>query len=192
MKRVLLATILGAVTLFAWQFVSRMQLRYYQDTISPWPGEAAAVEAVLKGFPESGAYQYPAMPSDSAGRDKLVEYAKNKPVANLLIVNKAGSEIHSPKMYAISFGLHVISCLLASLILLAARVGALNIGRRFLIIFLLGVFAAVTVQAPYWVWLGFPQKFTLVVMGEVGVGWFLAAIVMAIVFQRPKEQSVEV
>lgn len=191
MKRVLLATILGAITLFAWQFVSRMHLKYYHDTISPWPGKTEEIESVLKGFTESGAYQFPDTPTDSAGRDKVVEYAKNHPVAKILIVKKAGSEVLTPKMFAIAFGLHAASALLASLVLLAAGVGALNIGRRFLIIFLLGVFAAVAVQAPYWVWLGFPDKLTLVAMGEVAVGWFLAAIVMSIVFRRPKEQPAE-
>lgn len=187
MKRVILATLLGAITLFAWQFVSWMYLPHHDDKmIKTWPGEAGQIESVLRSFPESGAYHYPGYPKDKQAMEAAFERAKTNPVANLILVRKEGSDLMSPQRFAMGFAANAIACLIASLVLLTARVGSLNVGRRFFIIFLLGVFASAAIHGPNWVWWQFPDHFTLVVIADVVAGWFLAGLVMALVFKRPK------
>lgn len=83
MKKLALGSILGAIIIFVWQFLSFSLLELHGNAIRYTPNQAEVLEYLSRQFPESGSYYLPRTPpgASSEEMDKALKDAQGKPWA---------------------------------------------------------------------------------------------------------------
>ena len=190
-KRVILAGILGGILLFNWGYVAHMVLPFGEMGVRKLPDEAAIFAPIRSTVKEPGFYVFPGMsPNASESEHQAVlEQAKQGP-AGVLIVQPQGREFVLPRMLGTEFATNVFSAFLAALLLSQIRAGA-GYWTRVGAVALLGLFALVTVDVPYWNWYSFPTEFVESEAIEHIAGWFLAGLALAAIVRQPRGKVIE-
>jgi len=192
--RVLLAGIVAGIVSFLWGLLSHVVLDAGQSTMKSIPEEPAVLSAMSAHMKEPGFYFFPSMQDQPKG---TLEQQKAAQAAYLKAYETRphGVLIYSPPSGPLKFGTLLgrqlaieIACGLIAAVLLAMAAGSLPFGARVLFVALLGLFASMSVDAPYWNWYGFPTAyFRSQLIDEVG-GWAVAGVVLALMIRRPKRR----
>jgi hypothetical protein len=177
MKRILIATLLGGLAMFAWKSVAHMALPLGQSGIHEIPSEQALLGAMHSTLGEtSGLYFFPAM---GTAPDAMAQYDK-KLAANpsgLLIYHPAGAKGLTAGEMVTEFLVEVLEALIAALLL--SRTLIPSYAGRAGFVTLLGVVAGITTNLSYWNWYGFPSDYTAMsVLIEI-VGFLCIGLVAA-------------
>lgn len=192
-KRVILAGILGGILVFNWGFVAHMVLPLGEMGVHMLPDEAAVVGSIRSAVKEPGFYYFPGMEhgqkASESEQKAWLEKAKQGPIG-VLIVHPQGGEGVTPRTLLTELGTNTVSSLLAALVLAAAGAGV-GYWKRVGIVTLLGIFAFVTVVAPYWNWYGFPADFVASEAIEHVVGWFIGGLAIAAIVRTPRIKAAE-
>jgi hypothetical protein len=194
--RVLVAGIVAGVVSFLWGLLSHVVLDAGQSTMKSIPEEPAVLSAMSTHLKEPGFYFFPSMMDQSKGS---LEQQKAAQAAYLKAYETRphGVLIYSPPNGPLKFGTLLgkqlaieIVCGLIAAWLLSMAAGALpGFGGRVLFVALLGLFASMSVDAPYWNWYGFPTAyFRSQLIEEVG-GWALVGVVLAFMIRGPKRRA---
>jgi hypothetical protein len=185
-KRVILAGILGGILMFHWGFLTHMVLPLGEMGVRKLPDEPAVFAPIRSTVKEPGFYVFPAMDMKASESEQqaCLERAKQGPIG-VLIVKPQGSEIVLPKLLLTEFATNTASALLAALLLSQLRVGA-SYWTRVGLVTLLGLFALVTVDVPYWNWYSFPTEFVASEAVEHIVGWFVVGLALAAIVRAPR------
>ena len=192
-KRVILGGLLGGLAVFFWGAVAHMATPLGATGFSRLPADREdALTALMKQTaPSDGMYLYPwadmnkpMTPSEEA---VWTEKLKAGP-SGLLLIKTGGTEPKLSRQLGTEFGTNVVSALVAGLLLAATRLG---FAGRVGFVTLLGLFATLTVNVPYWNWYGFPTDFTLAALIEHVVGWLIGGLVLAAIVKpaRPPETT---
>ncbi|MEP7106946.1 MAG: hypothetical protein ABI760_03175 [Ferruginibacter sp.] len=85
MKKTIIASIVGGILLFAWQFLSWPILNLHKAANRYTPNQDAILAALNANLPEEGGYMLPGLPENatSAEHEKLMEETNGKPQANI-------------------------------------------------------------------------------------------------------------
>lgn len=186
MKRVLLAGVLGALTVFVWGAISWMVLPWHPATVHNIPDGEPVVEMLRDRDLLTGVYHYPGELHDEdepaavtdADRSAWTDRYRRGPNVNLLVYSSEGSDPFAPATFARGFLLLLIAATLAAYLLSLAAPSLPAYGQRVLFVALLGVFSAVVSRFEDWNWLLFPTDYTLVMAMDLVVGWLLAGLVI--------------
>lgn len=184
MGRIILATIIGAVLLFAWNFVSWMVVKLHDGSMRSLEAEPLVVEMLRSADVEPGAYYFPAPPEDmkdQAAMDDFTARHRQGPLGMLIV--SAGTEPMEPMMFVTGFALNVISVLIAALLLASA--GIRHASGRVLFVAALGVLVTVVSDLSYWNWMRFPSDHSLAMVADNVIGWIFVGIALAALI-RPK------
>jgi hypothetical protein len=148
----------------------------------PVAQQDAVLAAAKQSFGKEGVYIVPGFEhmddyDDEAKRKAYGERATANPYAFVVYqpagtdkVNDMGSSL------AFQFGTTVLAAILAAFVVSFAAVG---LGLRAALVFVMSLFAWVTVNVPYWNWYRFPLDFTLANLATEAVGWLLAGLAIA-------------
>jgi hypothetical protein len=190
-KRVILAGILGGILMFNWGFLTHMVLPIGEMGVRKLPDEPAVFAPIKGTVKEPGFYVFPAMDMNAPESEQqaCLEKAKQGPVG-VLIVKPQGAEIVLPRLLGIELATNTASALLAALVLSRLRAGACY-WTRVGMVTLLGLFALVTVDLPYWNWYSFPAEFVASEAVEHIAGWFLIGLALAAIIRTPKIQDAQ-
>lgn len=158
--------LLAGVIIFIWSAISWTVLPWHMMTLHSFKNEAAVAHAITANAPHSGVYMMP--------MQETVPYT-NQP----MIFASVHLEGVTPMHRAIIFQLLIqfVSAFIVTWLLMQAA--NLTYWRKvgFVVVFALG--AAIIGNLPYWNWFSFDTAYTLVEVGDIVIGWFLAGLVLA-------------
>jgi len=190
--RVLIASLLGAVVVFAWGAVSHMALPIGDMGVKPLPSEAVVLGSIKRAVPERGAYLFPSPPRDEGmSAEEMAEATERWKEAyaagprGMLIFDPSGDDPMSPRMLGIEFLGGLMAAFVASMLCVGLRAPYVV---RVLAIGALGVFAWLAIDVSYWNWYRFPDEFALMGLIDQAAGWLLAGVPIAAI-ARPSRRK---
>jgi hypothetical protein len=185
MKRILLAGILGGLTLFVWLYVAHELLGLGEMGVEEIPNETVVLNAMRGAIPAPGFYLFPGMglgPNATSEQRKaaMPEYMKKYEQS------PHGVLVYHPASGAYSFGaalakegaLNLLEGLIAAWLLSWAAAGRAYSGRAGFVV-ILGALAAVTTNLEYWNWYEFPGNYVAGYMVTQIIGFTLVGLVAA-------------
>ena len=167
MKNCILAVVLSAVVLFVWGFVSWAILPWHNAVANKFADESAVASVLRENAPHAGVYYLPFAQEDL------------KPGALFAFANvlPEGVETGMGGMMGLALLGQAVSALLVRLLL--CRTANLDYWGRVRFVALAGVAIGFVSHFPYWNWFGFSTSYTLVIILDTLIAWFLAGLVLA-------------
>jgi hypothetical protein len=182
--RLILATVLGGIVMFAWGAFSHMVLNIEGNAFKTIQNEDAVSAAMKSNMSADGIYFLPGIdmsrqPSEAEQSAWAAKY-KEGPTA-MVIYHPVGSDVFTPMQFGTQFGAELACAFLASLVLMLASV---TFARGVLISTLMGMASWVAILIPYWNWYKFPFEFIRIDLIDQIAGWFLGGLVVAFFMRR--------
>lgn len=170
MATLLKGAVLGGLVVWLWGAVAWMVLPWSGAAMRPFEGERAVMEAVLQGAPSSGVYLAPNEATAEAERAAMDGPMVFAAVRREPMVSMGAAVV-----------VHLLSSILAALLVTAIvlQLRPLTYGGRVLVVTGMALFAGLAVSVTHWTWWSFGAAYTLVEVGNLLVGWFLAGLVIA-------------
>jgi hypothetical protein len=185
MKRILLAAILGGLTIFVWTFVAHEFLGLGEMGVGEIPNETVVLNAMRGANPAAGFYLFPGMglgPNATSEQRKaaMPEYMKKYEQSphGVLVYHPASGPFNFGAALGREFALNVLQALLATWVVWYAASGR-GYSTRVGIVVLAGVLAAIGTNVEYWNWYAFPGNYVAGYMTTQIVGFVLAGFVIA-------------
>lgn len=169
MKRVLLAGLLGGLTLFAWESVAHLVLPLGSAGIKTLNNEQAVLSSLKDSVKEGGLYFFPAAAATGQAPPGM---------SGIIAVQPNSSMALMPGQLLTQLGGDIVAMVLAGLLLSQAGAFA-GLGRRVLFFMTLGILPALRTDLSYWNWYGFPSIYTASQFVVNIVGFCLAGLVLA-------------
>jgi hypothetical protein len=184
MKRILLAGILGGLTLFVWLFVAHELLGLGEVGVKEIPYEAAVLTAMQVAIPDAGFYIFPGFglgpkPTREQQNAAMPGYMNKyeKSAHGILIYHPPSGAFNFGLMLGREFGLNVLQSLLAAWLLACAASGRSYAGRVAFVA-VAGVLAAISTNVEYWNWYNFPGNYIAAYITTQISGFILAGLVI--------------
>lgn len=193
MKRILLAALLGGITMFIWTSIAHMKLPLGEAGIREIPNETAVLSAMQSNIAENeGLYIFPGLGLDpNPSRETQHEAMKHmdeklaRYPSGILMYHPAGSRpIVMVRSLSIEFATEFLEAFLAVFLLSLTRLT--TFGARLGFVTLAGVLAAIATNISYWNWYGFPTVYTATYMFIQVVGFFCVGLVAGFVMKPAK------
>lgn len=190
--KVILAALLGAVTLMAWGTVFWMMLPFGNMVLHPL-NEDEALAADLAGRDiDSGVYLIPydeaAMSGDEDAYKALMERHKQGPLVQIFF-RRDGVDMMGPATFAQGFA-HMFGSALSLAILMAMALPATqNFWQRWCLMGMVVSFATIWLELSHPVWFHHVWDYWLMMFGFNFVGGILLAAVIAAII-RPSKSKV--
>jgi len=185
MKRILLAAILGGLTLFVWMYVAHDLLGLGEMGVGEIPNEAVVLSAMRGAIPEPGFYIFPGVglgPKATVAERKaaMPEYMKKYEQSphGILVYHPASGPFQFGTALGREFALNVLQALLAAWLVAGVASGR-GYSARVGVVVVAGVLAALSTNVEYWSWYGFPGNYITGYMTTQIVGFVLAGFVIA-------------
>lgn len=182
MKNILLATLLGALTLFVWNAISWMVLELHNGGYKNVPTEVINQVDLKQLMPEAGVYHYPGIPDDG-NMDAVIEQSKKGPVISLMSFQPNGVDPLSPTNFLFNFIFNLLTAGLAVYFLSNTNITAY--GKKILFVALLGLFAVFAVELPFAVWYKLSAAFVIPNVIDLIVGPLLLGLVIGRFINKP-------
>lgn len=187
LKRLIVATLLGAAVLFVWGGLSHMVI-FVGTGFKPLPNEERIIETLKNSIPEKGLYFFPGKNFKTITADQEIVWEQKfqyGPTGILLYQPIGGNPLSAKKM-VIQF---ISNFLSAFLIVFITSLIIANYWKRVIIITLLGSLSVVAVSMIYWNWYEFPTDFFIAQFIDMTVGFFLAGIVISKIIPAKKNNN---
>jgi len=186
MKKVLLPGILGGLLVFVWSAVSHMILPLGSMGLKTIPSsEDAVLTAMKSSIQEPGIYFMPGHDmSEGPTAEEMRKYEAG-PTA-FLVYNPTGEQAMSPWQLIRQAIFHILGGLIAAFII-STTVASLT--TRGIMVMLMGLFAWLAINAPYWNWYRFPADFTIGQGLDRMIGWLLGGFLIAWMIQRAEKKA---
>ena len=185
MRRILLAGILGGLTLFVWMFVAHEFLGLGEMGVGEIPNEAAVLSAMRGAIPDAGFYIFPGFglgpkPTGEQRKEAMPEYMKKYEQSphGLLVYHPPSGPFHFGTSLGREFALNVLQALLAAWLLSFAASGR-GYATRVGFVAVAGVLAAISTNVEYWNWYEFPGNYVVGYVTTQILGFVLAGLVIA-------------
>jgi hypothetical protein len=184
MKRILLAGILGGVTVFVWTFVAHEFLGLGEVGVKEIPNEAAVMMAMQVAIPDSGLYIYPGpgigpKPTREQMNAAMPAFMKKyeKSGHGILVYHVPSGRFNFGVLLGREFGLNVLQALLAAWLLSCAASGR-TYAKRVTFVAVAGILAAISTNVEYWNWYDFPGNYVAAYMTTQVSAFILAGLVI--------------
>ena len=188
-KRILLAGVLGGLTIFLWSSLSHMVLMLGGTGIKSMPHEDVVLSVIHENVREPGFYFFPGMDESkkmSAEEQKQWEDKYRKGPAGIMILQPPGADPMMVRQLLTELASNIVCLLIAAFLLSQTLSGGSTFAGRLLFVALMGLFASTAIDVSYWNWYRFPDSYTLAAMTDAVVGHGLAGIVLAAIIKpRP-------
>lgn len=184
--RIVLATIIGALVVFAWGAISHMVLPLGEVGIKSLPAEERLVPVLQAELHGRSIYFFPGLETrDANGRMLSADEAQaamdtwskkwESGPSGLVVFNPSGSPSMGPLM-GVELAGDAIAALILALVLARTSCG---FASRVLIALGFGVFAWASIEISYWNWYRFPTDYTIAQLADQAIGWLLSGLAMA-------------
>lgn len=180
--RLLIAAVLGGLTIFFWGFASHMLLPLGEMGMGQATNEEATLSALKETLPGPGIYMVPGLAGDKYDDPAAVAAYSAKALANpyafIAYQPKGQDGMDMADELARELATNIVAALVIAFVL--SMVGP-GLGRRVAVAGAMGVFAWLAVSVPYWNWYRFPLEFTAAALVQTLVGALLAGLVIGVV-----------
>ncbi len=171
----LIASLLGALVLFIWGFISWAALPFHTSTMRGLSNEDTVIAALRSGNASTGVYQMPSM----NGPNKEAAEAKWK-AGPMAMVFYSAEGMNNMAMYFIKgFIVYVIAVWIAVMMLSKISWSLASYGNRVRFMAMIGLILAVGGRLNDWAFMHFPTDFSLLLAADDVIGWTLAGLVVA-------------
>ncbi len=183
-KRVILASVVGAIVAFIWTLASWMALSWHDIDFRSFADDKPVAQTIMSQTTDSGIYMLPnADPDAHNDPEKHAQWisdAAKGPFA-LIVLKREGTEIvmgmQMLKMIMIQFA----AALLFTLLLAQTRIQAL--AARAVFVMVAAVAGGAIVHLSNWAWWGFPVVTTLVGIADMAITWLLAGFAIGKIYK---------
>jgi hypothetical protein len=183
--RIFIGSIVGALVVFVWGFLSWEVLGLYDKSITSMPNADVVVPVLKTNVGQTGAYFFPPMPenqADPAAMTAWEEQHKAGPIG-MLMYRAEGSATMDMMTMVRGFCIYFVASMLLSCVMMAAQLRNFILRMAFVII--AAAFAVMVCHISTWNWMMFPDKYALAMTADTMVGWTIAGFFLAIIV-RPK------
>jgi len=155
------------MVLFAWGFLSWAVLPWHNAVANQFADESAVSEVLKENAPAAGMYYLPFAQEDP------------KPGAVFAMANVLPDGFDTGMGGMMGLGLlgQAVSAMLV--LLLLCKASNLDYWGRVCYVALAGLTIGFVSHFPYWNWFGFSTAYTLVIIVDSLIAWFLAGLVLA-------------
>jgi hypothetical protein len=183
--RVIIAGILGGIAMFVWTSIAHVATPLGSAGLSQIPNEAAVLSTMHTAIGDkSGLYFFPWVdPKDKDAMKKNAEAMKTNPSGLLLYHPPSIAGDSMTPMLVEEFAKELAMSLIAAWLLSMTMIGAY--AMRVAFVTAIGIFGALSTNASYWIWYGFPTNYTLAYMLIEVVAGLAAGLAIA-AYLRPK------
>jgi len=180
MKKLILATLLGMVALFVWQFIAWTVVMLHESTLSSYPGDTEVIKELTVNLPSTGVYYYPPMPAESGGEAMNAWVAQHKAGPLLTIsIMKEGADPYNPLPFVWGIIINFLMVLLVAYILNRTLSAWPRYFQRVGFVIAFSVFAWLGSSALNSIWLYQPWDYSLVMLADLIIGWTLVGLILA-------------
>ena len=162
--------VLAGIVLFIWSAVTWMALPWHKTTLNSFTNEKAVVEVIKVNATKSGMYFLPA---------KGME-ATDQKFTGPMIFTSIHLEGMPPSM-AMQMLTGLIGEIIAAMFVgwLLLKTSGLNYFQRVGFVVVFAIAASIVADLGNWNWFAFDTNYTLVLIADTVIGWFLAGLVLA-------------
>jgi hypothetical protein len=175
-KKIIAASLLGALTMFIWGAVSHMVI-FIGAGFKPLPGEEKVLSVLKSTINEKGLYFFPGKDFRNTTKEQDVLFEsrfRNGPVG-LLIYRPHGGNLLDINKLITQFVCTLLSVLIAIFIVSASTTGY---WKRVCMVTALGLIACTSVSSIYWNWYEFPASFFVAQILDMVIGFFITGVVI--------------
>lgn len=184
-KRVVIAGILGGLTMFVWLFVAHEFLPLGELGVQEIPNEGPVLSAMQAAIPQAGLYLFPGvglgpnstMQQRNAAMPTYMKKYEQSP-HGILVYHPASGAFNFGAALAREGAINLLEGLLAAWLLALAAGGKAYSGRAGFVV-ILGVFASLATNLEYWNWYDFPGNYVAGYMVTQIIGFTLVGLVVA-------------
>jgi len=175
-KKVIIATIVGALILFVWNAVSWMVLPFHGNALMTVPEQALVPGTLQQNMPEDGVYHYPGLPETNTPevRNAIQEKLKTGPRITLMVYKHGGTSIFSPGAFLTSLLFNLVTVLL--LLLIITRIQNRDAKNIIFMTVTIGILISFARDFPQMVWYLFPLRFTIIEVFDTIFSFFLLGL----------------
>ena len=191
MFKVLIAAIVGGLIFFGWNSFSWSVLPWHQQTVKHFDNEQLVAETLKANIPETGIYVIPKMNFDSDDNNKTVsdtEKSKKQEPFGFLSYRTKGIERSMEETTKLALGMSVLASIF--IVILLSCTSELSYMARVLFVVMAGMIGALLGHVPNWIWWGFDTNYTIVMIADTLIGWFLASLVIAAFVGKESEYEI--
>ena len=196
MFKVLIAAILGGIIFFAWNSVSWMVLPWHQQTINHFDNDQAVMEALsanANAEKGGGIYLLPKMEhkAKNSNSDEMPAESADSQVSQEPFAFISYKPQGSGRSMEDSMKFALINSILVSILIVILLSGTSDLGymARVFYVVMISFVGALLGHVPNWIWWGFDGGYTLVMVADTLIGWFLAGLIIAAFIGREPDYS---
>jgi hypothetical protein len=182
-KALVLGTVLGGLTAFAWSMISWEMIGWHEKTMAHFRNEDEVSAMIASHADNDGTYILPSPPRTSGMTPEEKNQAE---VAARTRFERGPILVAAVRRGGFgSFGraivLQMLSLMAAAFLLtwLLLQTSGLSYIRRVSFLAVTGLAASVIVDLPNWNWWGFSGSYTAVSLADFTVTWLIAGLVIA-------------
>ena len=184
-KRVVIAGILGGLTMFVWLFVAHDFLPLGELGVQEIPNEGPVLSTMQSSIRQAGLFLFPGMglgPNSTMQQRNAAMPAYMKKYEQsphgILVFHPASGAFNFGAALAREGALNLLEGLLAAWLLSMAAAGRAYSARAGFVV-ILGALASITTNLEYWNWYGFPGNYVAGYMVTQIIGFTLVGLVVA-------------
>ncbi len=178
-KRILIATLGGALIAFIWGFVSWSVLPWH--TPKAFNNNKEIAKVIQENVDDHGMYMVP--PHKEDGQPNVDAITEGPFVYAIVRPGKLeGWDMLKPM--ALNFGVNLFLALTLAIIMARRS----HYTSKLMVGFLFGLFAGITASLPLAIWMELPTLETTARLCDPVISWTLAAIVMGTLVKKPKRR----
>lgn len=184
-KRVVIAGILGGLTMFVWLFVAHEFLPLGELGVQEIANEGPVLSAMQSSIPQAGLYLFPGFglgpnPTSTQRHAAMPAYMKKYEQSphGILVYHPASGAFNFGGALAKEGAINLLEGLLAAWLLSFAAARKPYSARAGFVV-ILGVLAAITTNLEYWNWYDFPGNYVAGYMVTQIIGFTLVGLVVA-------------
>lgn len=190
MKKLLIASSVGAAILFVWSALAWTMLPLHHHTFKYTPNQDPIMEAINQNLDESGVYAVPNVdnrdiklfdPEYKKAYKELQESMEGQP-SSMIVYSKSWNM--GPSVFLYGFLFQFILAFIASLLLALVGGSLTSFFDRWWVVMLLAVFVSVQAYLMEWNWMGFSWHYVRDMIVDVMIGWALCGFWLAYYFGR--------
>ena len=179
-KQLVLGSVLGSIILFVWSAMAWMAIPWPGEPMRSFTNEDALEQAIVANAPTSGNYILP-NPEKKGLTNEQKQKAMDKMAGGPMMFASVRREAMGSmgEYLVIQFLTQFVVALLATFLLL--QTAGLSYARRVVFLTAIGVIIFVGGHVDEWNWWSFSNAYTLMQLGAIVIGWFLASLLMSAV-----------
>ena len=183
MKRILIATLVGAIVAFFWGFLSWAVLPWHK--MDTFKDEAAVAQVMIENAPAHGVYVMPQMGEKGANADAIT---KGPFVYAIVRPNSLDAPWKETTPMLGSFCIQLVGAFIVTLTI--HRIRASRYISRASVGPALGLFAGLMMTLPAWNWFELPLSFAFIQILDPFIAWTLAGFAIAAIIKPPRPRRI--